>query len=41
MRFASFSSGSSGNCEYIGNSTTKLLLDAESVQSVLLTDFLI
>ena len=28
MRFASFSSGSSGNCEYIGNSTTKLLLDA-------------
>lgn len=28
MEFASFASGSSGNCEYIGNETTNILVDA-------------
>ncbi len=28
MRFASFASGSSGNCEYVGNGNTNILVDA-------------
>ncbi len=28
MRFASFASGSSGNCEYVGNGRTNILVDA-------------
>ena len=35
MRLCSIASGSSGNCIYVGDDTTHLLVDAESVRNEL------